>query len=70
MGGRVLGGGGGRMRGGCFGGALGVRVVGAEFGDKVGGVEGSIVEEGGGDDEEGGGEGADGKLFAGALLKR
>ena len=42
-------------------------VVGAEFGDKVGRVEGGVVEEGGGDDEEGGGKGADGELFSGNL---
>jgi len=63
----VFNGGDGVRGGGGFGGALGVCVVGAEFGDEVGGVEGGVVEKGGGDEEESGGEGADGELFAGAL---
>ena len=42
-------------------------MAGAELRDELGGIEGRVVEEGGGDDKEGGGEGTDGELFARAL---
>lgn len=42
-------------------------MVGAELGDKVGGVFGGVDGEGARDDEEGLGELADCELFAGAL---
>jgi len=46
---------------------LGGGVVGAELGDKVGGVFGGVDGEGAGDDEEGLGEFANGELFTRAL---